>query len=523
MNDLRPSNDITPPDFTEDSAIQPPSEPITPTPPPPVAPPADPQPETVAAPPVAETAPDSAFELADEPSPDVAEPPVEMPAAGFAATTAQGSTSLGSRVPRKALVLGGGALAVVLIGGGVAYSMFQNSSAAVLSKMFDATSTAKSVGYDVELRGEAQESAQLTAADKKDSDESFTGSLRMKGNIDAFDPKKPKAQLAIDMDVQAGKEKIKGKMELRGLDDKGYLRVSGLPKTSFVDLRFLNDRWLYFEEASSDSKDGGGTKSADTELTEAERKEIKKILAKEQPLKVVDRLKDETIGGEKSVRLVMEINKEGLKRALPQIAKAVGSKEDSAQANEEFNKSLDELTLKRIDLWIGKKDNLLRKMQFADNVKSGGMEVNYTVAATFDSYNQQNSVQKPEKAKSGEAFMAALTPTEGKDTDRDGLSDKAEVWFGTDPKKADTDGDKVKDGAEVKAGTNPAGKGPLPKELKLPTQNEIMGSLDQPAKSPVKATPKPASAPRADPNSESSTATGADFGAGGEPSDTFES
>ena len=35
------------------------------------------------------------------------------------------------------------------------------------------------------------------------------------------------------------------------------------------------------------------------------------------------------------------------------------------------------------------------------------------------------------------------------DTDKDGLNDFAEIWFGTDPKKADTDGDELTDFEEV--------------------------------------------------------------------------
>lgn len=47
-----------------------------------------------------------------------------------------------------------------------------------------------------------------------------------------------------------------------------------------------------------------------------------------------------------------------------------------------------------------------------------------------------------------------------KDTDRDGLSDKDEVRFGTNPKKKDTDGDGYSDGVEVENNYNPLSKKP---------------------------------------------------------------
>jgi len=47
------------------------------------------------------------------------------------------------------------------------------------------------------------------------------------------------------------------------------------------------------------------------------------------------------------------------------------------------------------------------------------------------------------------------------DSDNDGLTDKDETIYGTDPEKADTDGDGFSDGDEVKNGYNPLGEGKL--------------------------------------------------------------
>lgn len=48
-----------------------------------------------------------------------------------------------------------------------------------------------------------------------------------------------------------------------------------------------------------------------------------------------------------------------------------------------------------------------------------------------------------------------------RDTDGDGLSDKEEAYYGTDPNNPDTDGDGMSDGDEVKRGRNPLGPGLL--------------------------------------------------------------
>ncbi len=47
------------------------------------------------------------------------------------------------------------------------------------------------------------------------------------------------------------------------------------------------------------------------------------------------------------------------------------------------------------------------------------------------------------------------------DNDNDGLTAKDEFFYNTNPNQADTDGDGITDGDEVKQGSNPTGKGPL--------------------------------------------------------------
>ena len=56
-------------------------------------------------------------------------------------------------------------------------------------------------------------------------------------------------------------------------------------------------------------------------------------------------------------------------------------------------------------------------------------------------------------------YAAGVDPCQ-QDTDKDGLSDCEETYWGTDYKNPDTDGDGFKDGEEVLSGHDPAKKGP---------------------------------------------------------------
>lgn len=64
--------------------------------------------------------------------------------------------------------------------------------------------------------------------------------------------------------------------------------------------------------------------------------------------------------------------------------------------------------------------------------------------------------QKAEEA----ARQAALTPTPGKDTDSDGLTDIEELLYGTDPREPDSDKDTFLDGNEVFHRYHPLGDAP---------------------------------------------------------------
>lgn len=64
-------------------------------------------------------------------------------------------------------------------------------------------------------------------------------------------------------------------------------------------------------------------------------------------------------------------------------------------------------------------------------------------------------------------FLSIIYSSNDPDSDKDGLTDKEELAWGTDPFNADTDGDGMNDGDEIKAGRNPLGKGML-KDLFIP-------------------------------------------------------
>lgn len=71
---------------------------------------------------------------------------------------------------------------------------------------------------------------------------------------------------------------------------------------------------------------------------------------------------------------------------------------------------------------------------------------------------------------------ASAAATQDADTDHDGLTDRQELLFGTDPAKADTDGDGFTDGREVAAGYSPTSTSSvrLKKEIRIELKKQLL-------------------------------------------------
>jgi len=141
------------------------------------------------------------------------------------------------------------------------------------------------------------------------------------------------------------------------------------------------------------------------------------------------------------------------------------------------------------EVWVAKNDGTLRAMRVVLTPK-GGRPLH--IALLLSHYNEPVAVDSPLDARPlaellarlfgptlktgatrlpfalpvfqlpGEATSAADIKKFGdRDTDGDGLSDEAEIFYGTNPFNPDTDGDGVSDGAEVRQGSNPRGTGML--------------------------------------------------------------
>lgn len=144
------------------------------------------------------------------------------------------------------------------------------------------------------------------------------------------------------------------------------------------------------------------------------------------------------------------------------------------------------------EIWIGKKDGLVRRLSFQTRTASVAGVGDLRVTVLFSRYGAPVEVTAPEaedievllgKFSEKHLSLAGLrpppslgsevapeetkketlpaTPAAKHDGDSDGLEDTQEFFYGSDSWNPDTDGDGWTDGYEVGHGTDPVGPGPL--------------------------------------------------------------
>ncbi len=191
--------------------------------------------------------------------------------------------------------------------------------------------------------------------------------------------------------------------------------------------------------------------------------------------------------------LVLDIAREGVRSQGEDKLKDF--EEELRKEAEEMRRAeeLMDFVLREVDveLWIGKSDNLLHRLKAhgsfngkflisyaekkdalagktekrPDAGEPGAQSLDFSLDYTFSDFNTA-AVRKPENAKDLDKALMVLEYQGARerskndpDKDGDGLSDKLEALYGSDPDKADTDGDGYSDGDEAWNGYDPAAAG----------------------------------------------------------------
>lgn len=318
-------------------------------------------------------------------------------------------------------------------------------------------------------------------------------SAKTRTDLDVRNPVRPASITAFSIRSSAGGAVSELSGESRRKDGRHYLKLSKATGAYERDAGPLLGVWARSSEPFLGRLLPIERKADERPLDEKGVREFLQAAARTPLLRVTETLKEEKAEGGAVLRhykvapyadaaAALLIKLRELKTGLP-----AGSSDIAAAAAEvaAWGEPAGEV-------WIGKKDGLVRRLSFETRTASAAGAGGLRVTMLFSRYGTPAAVDAPEaediedllgafsekhlslaggrSAPAGDGEVVTeeakketlpATPAAKRDGDSDGLEDAQEFFYGSDSWNPDTDGDGWTDGYEVGHGTNPAGPGPL--------------------------------------------------------------
>lgn len=235
-----------------------------------------------------------------------------------------------------------------------------------------------------------------------------SGKVDFEGDMDNSDPEKPKSRLKLDVSISGEGMEFSTRGEIRSFENVLYAKVSEIPAVPMlppqqVD-RFKN-QWIKFD--SEESEAAAQQPQMDPEQI---RKVIKEKLDLEKLLKVNKEFPDEKVNGVSSYHYLVEINEEEFKQTVPELAEALqelsqqAKPVDKKKMRENIGEFFNKAGPLQGEVWIGKKDFLVRKFKFdkkfenlPDQAQAAKFDLSFEIY--FSDFGKSINIKVPEGAK----------------------------------------------------------------------------------------------------------------------------
>lgn len=176
---------------------------------------------------------------------------------------------------------------------------------------------------------------------------------------------------------------------------KIYFQLLETPAVAAYDFSRLKGNWYHFDLPSV----GLGSPLADKEdaLTAAEMNKIKKMVGGTAFFTVLRDNGEDILDGEPMFHYDVTIDKKELKKFFTETAEIIEENSLTKQEAAALDASMTEWEKWRGQIWISKKDRLLRRMEM--NTGAEGDGGSYDLVIELDSFNVKAEVKTPENAR----------------------------------------------------------------------------------------------------------------------------
>lgn len=288
-------------------------------------------------------------------------------------------------------------LAVLIVGGTVLatkawdpiWSPLRMKPESVVAKMVEKMKTIKTLGADINLAIENQDKNSLLI------------SLKMNRN-QKEDP--IRQSLGFIASIKQKNDSISLSGESIVVGENGYIRINEVPLILASFLGSMQNQWFRYNQ--------------DEETNESNKKsfaQLQEIFKNSQWYIIEKELKDEKVNNITTYHYLVSVNRSAIEKALAEYIKQ--SQEDIknhpsfGEINfEDLSSSILEKTFDQIgeikaEIWIGKKDYYLRKVQMQKTFNAQSLNIptddvlNLSAEIIFSEFNQEFNIEEPKEFK----------------------------------------------------------------------------------------------------------------------------
>jgi len=259
------------------------------------------------------------------------------------------------------------------------------------------------------------------------------------GNSDITNSDNPKLATKFNLSFAIEGMQFSLAGETKAIGETSYFKLTTIPALPMlepifalmgIDSQQFKNQWVKFDQESVKEifpPEILGEVEKNLEKQKKERKEmeekIKNLIVNKEFYSPKKELADEKIGKIKTYHYIVALNKEEVKKIIPEIINIVREKEEiptmpesQEKIQEKINQFFDKLGEITGEVWIGKKDFYLYKLRFEKEIDLTALEKNERGTITvkgvteFDKFNQPIEIAAPEEFKT---IKEILTPKDG--------------------------------------------------------------------------------------------------------------
>src|SRR3989338_895978 len=365
-----------------------------------------------------------------------------------AASQARANFSLG-----KKGILGLAALGILILGGGgAAYYYYINypSPQQLMRAYLVAAERIKTMDFDVrvdaELSGAGTEAlAELGGnVETTAAGEPIKYSLSYRGAFDGTDSENEKLDGTFELTIFDFAPKI----DLRLIKETLYLRFSNLPDLGMMDFGQFADQWIRIDNLTQLANNSAAIVPTASQLSDEQIAQLEEIWTLDRLIKMTERLLQEKINGITTHHLRFALDMTAVREAAIASLKVIrpDAPELTTEEREQLDKIFGAIEVKNLEVWFGKKDNLIHRLALEINFDAAKIDdpnlpetiaINTKFNLNLSGYNTPKNITAPENSKTWEEITTGAidpsptpTPVSSPSSVAPEATPSSDLWFG---------------------------------------------------------------------------------------------